>query len=123
MSTLDGAFEKIRREIPNVDPDTLVEAAYAIASKCPMYVIPNTSEHRYVTMSGMAEFYITSSDGDSHTYGTIEAAAERVAELHWEEDHTPESAPVCILVPLPFHRYWKMYEGFVEQLREEYEDD
>lgn len=63
-------------------------------------VVVNTTQNLYANEKAHP---IMGLDGEMHTYPDIESAGELVFEMWIEHDHTPETAQVFRLVPVPIH--------------------
>jgi len=83
-----------------------------------MYVVVNTATK--CTFSFGGEHPVMPLE-EPHTYETLESALEQVVDLHYEHGHTPETAVVYELVPVPTDKVQPLFEKMVETMREDYE--
>lgn len=80
------------------------------------FVVVNTSRDWY---GDHTMHPIMGLDGETHTHPDIESAGGLVFEMWVEHDHTPETAQVFRLVPVPIHHVEAAVRAHAEAMPEE----
>lgn len=85
----------------------------------PNFVVINLAEP--IPWSGRESFYPVMPREEPHTYATLHTAAELVASLIEDFDHTPETTRIYRLVPISDEETLPLIENALQALKQEHD--